>query len=187
MVRMPQVCADCLLVYNAQEHQRERAMREISLSKIAFLLAMVLSWGCCDSRSFTEVDSWYAPVPGGVGPYTSGISPIDDANMHEVVGARLTAAEAFLKDVSCVEISVEQAAELTGKPLPQAEGAKLFLVRGVCLRRDTGRFAVYVKGTELLVHHGCLGTGPVPMNRQPLVVQVQKRPVRVYVTCSMAE
>jgi hypothetical protein len=103
-----------------------------------------------------------------------------------VVAPRLADAEALLEDAAIVPLTSEDASELAGELLPEARGTAPFLVRGLCLQRTTGRFTVYLDGQSLVVHHGSLGSGSGLMERQPLVLQLDRAPIEVYVTCSMA-
>jgi len=97
----------------------------------------------------------------------------------------MTTAEEQLRDVTCVEISADRAAELTGHAMPP--GSSLFLVRAVYLNRGTGKFMAVPVGSELLVEHGSLGRSAIPMKRQVLVVRLSQKPETVYVSCSMDE
>jgi hypothetical protein len=46
---------------------------------------------------------------------------------------------------------------------------------------------VTVYEDRLVVHHGSLGSGGYPMSRQTLVLQLERIPAEVFVTCSMAK
>jgi hypothetical protein len=96
-------------------------------------------------------------------------------------------AERLLQDGSIVELTDQEAVELIGKVLPDALGTKPYLTRGLYLNRGTGRFSVYILEDQLVVHHGSLGSSPVAMKRQALVLQLEQSPAEVFVTCSIAK
>jgi len=104
-----------------------------------------------------------------------------------VVESKQAKAEELLEDVSIVELTDEQAAEFIGEPLPEAPGTKPYLTRGVYLARGTGSFSVTIYEGQLVVHHGSLGSGGYRMGRQALVLQLERAPAEVFVTCSMAK
>ena len=62
-----------------------------------------------------------------------------------------------------------------------------YLLRGLYLQEGTGSFIVYARDGQVLVHHGCLGRRPVPMNRTAVVARLSERPTEVYTTCTMDE
>jgi len=107
--------------------------------------------------------------------------------MHEVIESKQSDAERLLQDVAIVELTDQQAAEFIGQALPEAPGTKPYLVRGVYLNRETGGFSVYILEDQLLIRHSSLGSSPSPMKRQALVLQLERRPAEVFVTCSMAQ
>jgi hypothetical protein len=107
--------------------------------------------------------------------------------VHEVIEQNRPNAETLLKDVACVLLDDQQAETLIGEPVPDVPGTGAYLTRGVLLNRETGGFTVYVSGDQLVVYHRCLGRSAVPMSRQPLVLQLERKPSEIYVACSMAE
>jgi hypothetical protein len=156
-------------------------------SRALFVCIMVSGTliGCVSQRAWSTEDAWYRPRPSGtpVGEW----SELDRARIHEVVESKELVAEELLEDVAIVELTDEQAAELVGEALPDAPGTKPYLTRGVYLARGTGRFSVYTLDEQLVVHHGSLGSGGYPMSRQALVLQLERAPAEVFVTCSMAK
>ena len=153
----------------------------------ALLLAGATLYGCTsDRRAWTTQDSWYnAPPPET--PRRGEWEQLDRARIHEVLESRELQAEELLQDVSIVEVTAEQAAELIGATLPDQPDTQPYLTRGVYLNGGTGSFSVYLLEDQLLVHHGSLGHRAVPMKRQALVLQLEQEPQDVFVTCSMAE
>lgn len=156
------------------------------LSGVLILSAATLYRCTPDRRAWTTVDSWYnAPPPEA--PRRREWEGLDRARIHEVIESREPQAEELLQDVSIVELNCEQAAEFIGEALPEVPGTKPYLTRAVYLNRGTGGFSVYLLEDELLVYHRSLGRRAVPMKRQALVLQLERQPTQVFVTCSMAE
>jgi hypothetical protein len=154
----------------------------------ALLACIVLSGtlvGCISRRAWTTEDSWYNPPSQEV--LVGDGQRLDRARIHEVVESRHAEAEELLEDVPIVEISDEQAAAFVGQALPEASGTKPYLTRAVYLARGTGSFSVTVYEDRLVVHHGSLGSGGYRMGRQALVLQLERAPGEVFVTCSMAK
>jgi hypothetical protein len=141
--------------------------------------------GCIPRRAWTTEDSWYNPPSQGA--LVGQGQTLDRARIHEVAESRQAEAEELLEDVSIVEISDEQAAGFIGQALPEVAGTKPYLSRAVYLARGTGSFSVTVYGDQLAVHHGSLGSGGYRMGRQALVLQLERAPAEVFVTCSIAK
>jgi hypothetical protein len=135
--------------------------------------------------AWTSKDSWYADLPEGVSSWNW--PSLDRARIHEVIESREAKAEELLQDVSIVPLSSKEAAEFIGEELPGAPGTQPYLTRAVYLNRATGGFSVSILDDQLRVHHGSLGRRAVPMKRQALVLQLEREPAEVFVTCSMAE
>jgi len=91
-------------------------------------------------------------------------------------------AEMPVKPLSAGELS-----NLTGMDAQPDPGMQFYLVRAVYLNEGTGGFHINRVGSQVEVHHTCLGRHAVPMKRAALVVQLGEPPSEVYVTCSMAE
>jgi hypothetical protein len=163
------------------------AMRE-SKATVGLILLLVGLLGCTQTqrhRSWSSADSWFHP-PGDWLRFRQAES-LPATNVVEVLPDRLVAAEEQLRDVACVAVSSDRAADLTGQKIEAGAGAALFLVRAVYLSRATGRFSVVPVGRDLLVEHGSLGRSAVPMQRQALVVRLPREPEVVYVSCEMDE
>jgi hypothetical protein len=169
---------------------RTRPNRASAIGKTACIAVLALAsvWLlCCKEtrKSAASTDSWYDPPKDWTRFREARGLP--DSDIAEVVAEQSATAEEQLKDIACVEIPEDRAAELTGRPMPAGEGTSLFLVRAVCLNRGTGKFMAVLAGDSLLVKHGSLGRSAVPMKRQPLVLRLPRKPETVYVSCSMAE
>jgi hypothetical protein len=140
---------------------------------------------CISRRAWTTEDSWYnPPSQGALAGQGQGL---DRARIHEVVESRQPEAEELLENVSIVELTDEQAAGFIGQALPEVAGTKPYLSRAVYLARGTGSFSVTVYEDQLVVHHGSLGSGGYRMGRQALVLQLERAPAEVFVTCSMTK
>lgn len=156
----------------------------IRLFFVCFLSIIPLLAGCRDDRAASSVDSWYNPPPPKTYPLT-GWKVLDFKQLHQVAADQQAAAEKLLETTAALEITPQQAADLTGQPLPAIPGIKPYLTRGVYLNR--GGFSVYWRNDQLLISHASMGHNPVPMKRQALVLQLAQPPAEVFVTCSMAE
>lgn len=89
-------------------------------------------------------------------------------------------ADVFRREATAQRAAAKEAEDLLGKLKP-------YLVRAVVLWEGTGAFSAYWKDSSLWIHHGCLGRSAAPMKRRPLVVLLEKKPISVYNSVSMAE
>ncbi len=112
---------------------------------------------------------------------------LDENRFQAIEASRELEAEQMLADVSCRELTGEEAGRFLGKAFEASPGGKSYLVRGVYLNRGNGNFSIYAKDDDLFVDHGSLGHHAVPMKRQCLVIFLEQAPKRVFVTCHMAE
>ena len=138
--------------------------------------------GAADHRAFTTADPWY--TGGGMDP---GATPLDQDRFGPVRSELQPEAQAELADVPFKGISPADAARFLGRPMPAGETDVYVLLRAVALNEGTGRFTIGLKKGSVLVHHGSLGRGPVPMTRKALVAVLPALPERVLVSCSMAQ
>ena len=162
-------------------------MRETNATVVLSLFLVGLL-GCAQTqthRAWSSADSWFHPPDDWLRFRQAQGLPATD--VVEVLPDRLLAAEEQLRDVACVAVSSERAADLTGQKIEAGAGTTLFLVRAVYLNRATGSFSVIPVSRELLVEHGSLGRSAVPMKRQALVVRLPRNPEVVYVSCEMDE
>ena len=166
-------------------------MRKL-ISVLPLLVLLFLAVGGCglglfsSSRpAWTSKDSWYADLPEDVSSWSW--PSLDHARIHEVIEPREAKAEELLEEVAIVPLTREEATEFLGEELSDVPGAEPYLTRGIYLNRATGSFSVYILEDQLRIHHRSLGRRAVPMKRQALVLQLERKPAEVYVTCSMAE
>lgn len=152
---------------------------------LSLFLTLVL-FGCGRQKAWTTEDSWYNPPPEEKARL-SDWQRVDASRVYEVIEPKIAEAEVLLAEVPFVQLSEREAVAFAGKELGEAPGTRPYLVRGLYLNRITGKFIVYTKDGQLRVHHGSMGRQAVPMQRQPLVVQLEQTPAAVYVTVSMVE
>lgn len=164
---------------------RSRMKAELLLTCVWLAGSLFLA-GCGRQQASIAKDAWYTGLPPGEPPYYDW-SKLDSARVHEVVESRQPDAEELLRDVAVQELTTQQAEAFIGGALPDLAGTKPYLTRGLVLNRGLGRFTVYVLEDQLLVHHSSLGSSPVPMTRQALVLQLEQSPKTVSVYCKMAE
>jgi hypothetical protein len=151
---------------------------------VAFVGLSVLAAGGCrlDERAWTKADSWYRPTDGRAVARDGAELPV-----HEVQEGRIPAACSRLENASWVTLEPDDASDLVGTALTPAAGQQFYLVRAVFLNRGTGGFSAWRANECLYVHHGSLGHFPVPMKRTALVLELDRAPKDVYISCSMAE
>jgi hypothetical protein len=157
----------------------------------AAFLVLLLAIGCSHTTeqtntAWTSKGSWYRE-PATDLLWQLQEAPLDRTRFAGVQLSKETVAENLLADAPFCPIDPEQAGELLAKELESDNESEFYLLRGVYLHDGTGSFVVYVKESNVLVHHGCLGRNPVPMKRRAIVALLPNRPTEVYVTCSMDE
>ena len=141
------------------------------------ILALVVVAGCTGGSSpWTTIDSWYREAPD----QTSGVwRKLPLSRVHMVDRERLAEAENLLIEDSAILVSAETAERLTKSKL--GPGLHV-LVRGLCLNcAGTGRFSVSVAEGAISVIHSSLASRPLPMNRWPLVLDLDSVPLEVFV------
>jgi hypothetical protein len=89
----------------------------------------------------------------------------------------------LLAQKSWVPLEEEQVEQMTGGKI---KGGKAFLVRALCANKATGAFSVWESNNVVVVMHSSLGSGPGLMERQPLVIHLEKCPKDVFVGLSIA-
>jgi hypothetical protein len=156
------------------------------LSSVLILAGVMLCSCAANRRAWTTKDSWYNALPPEA-PAWWEWDKLDRARIHEVIDAKGPQAEELLQNVPILVLSAEQASELIGKTLPEVPGTQPYLTRGVYLNRGTGAFSVSILEDQIRVDHSSLGRSAVPMKRLALVLQLERKPTEVFITCSMAE
>ncbi len=131
-------------------------------------------------------DSWYRE-PEEISYIEFYEHPLSREAFAAVAESEQERAQARLKESAFVEIAEAEAREWAGAALPIQAEKRFFLVRGLFYNRDTGEFALYRRAGKLLVHHTSLGHGIFPMQRRALVVQLDRPPREVYVSCDINE
>lgn len=141
----------------------------------------------CNQQGATD-DSWYRSPPEGNPLWHWEGEKIPQTHIHIVIKSKKQETEKLLENISILEITIQQATEFIGKPLPEIVGIKPYLVRGVYYGDDikTGRFSAYLLHNQLRIHYGALGDWKPAMQRQVLVIQLERMPSVVFITLSMA-
>jgi len=139
-----------------------------------------------DHRAFTATDAWYRPTPLELITAANHIR-LEKDDLALVTDAKQAEAQASLKDAPFRTLSLKEAEDLLGKPMEKPVGRHLVLLRAVILNEGTGAYDVSWRDGVAMVHHGCLGRHPAPMNKRTLVARLPGIPKEVYVDCSMAE
>lgn len=152
---------------------------------VCVLLAGLLA-GCRGAFTPVELDDWYRAPPEEHQFYWNW-PELDPARIHIVPEGQQASAQRLLERDALVEITMQQAAEFLGHAFSAAPGATPYLVRGLYQNPGTGKYVVYVGENQIVVHHGSLGRSAPPMARQALVLQLEKRPVEVYVVSSVSQ
>jgi len=117
----------------------------------------------------------------------SGWVRLAQENIFEVQNGALTAAVGELESVPVKRITQIQAEQLVGKTYRAKPGNDAYLVRAVRVLSKTGLFIVQVKADALHVGHVSLGSGQTPLFKSALVVNLAKKPRRVFIEVSVAE
>jgi hypothetical protein len=149
------------------------------------LSGVLMNCGRSTGRTSASHDAWFRAPPSENPLYWTWPVLAPD-RIHEVVEDKQPEAQGLLEEVAVVELSDAQAAEFTGKPLPKAPGTTPYLVRAL-YQILPGKYSVHAMGDRLTVHHGALGHSSPPARRHALVLQLEQRPVEVYVMSSVAE
>jgi hypothetical protein len=99
----------------------------------------------------------------------------------------MEAAEELLRLASVVSLDEERAQNLTGEPTTTASGTP-YLVRGVGAARGRLPLSVSVRPTgEIWVGGEAISPiCPVPRERRPIVVWLERQPGEVFVTFSVS-
>ena len=162
--------------------------RKLALSAIlvAGLMVLLLMYSR-PQRVWTTEDPWLCDVPAELpqkwGPEWQEVSY---KHTNAVPNANFPVAERLLTDRAWYELSPAEVEELIGRERTVKDRAP-YLVRAVFLSDEAGQYHITRFKGHVHVHHGCLGSRPVPMRRQALILFLPQEPTAVYSTCSMAE
>jgi hypothetical protein len=135
-------------------------------------------------RRLAQAQRWYRP--SSEAPADLDWQELDPARVHRVVKDKQPEAIKMLEEVAVVELAAEQATEYVGEPLPEAPGARPYLVRSL-VKFLPGVYSVRVADGHLDVSHRSLGRGPVQMSRHAVVLQLDRKPDEVYTGTSAAQ
>src|SRR5262245_4159722 len=139
--------------------------------RVLLLLAIFAAVACAGHRAWTTADSWYRPRPTG-----DPVMAPAEIQVTVVPEAARGIAEAMLTNQPWVALSDAEAQGLSGAAVEHDPQTQLYLLRSVYLNESTGAFQVSQHGTQLEVHHGCLGRRAVPMKRAAVIVQLHEPP-----------
>lgn len=112
---------------------------------------------------------------------------LPNTEWSQVTRERIDEAVDQLRDTAAVEISRDRARELIGPRVSEANGVRLFLVRGVEFGQGGSVFRIYQLNGEIWVTSGILSGRDLPMHPSPVVVALAAPPARVYVSASIAQ
>src|SRR5207302_4140316 len=116
-----------------------------------------------DDRAFTAADAWYRPPPIEL-LVAHDLTPLDKRDFALVTDTKQAEAQAKLEDALWKKLSPQEAKDLLGKPIGGQHVGELVLLRAVSLNESNGTFDVGWRDGMVVVHHGCLGHHPAPMN-----------------------
>lgn len=141
---------------------------------IAAALALLV---CCTHLKELPRDGWHHPSPVGLIPSLNRIASVDVLPVDEM---RLATALERLNEPQIIQVSVEEAEDLTRKNL---DGDTFLLSRGLCVGCKTGSFAVYTDGEVMVVDHVSLAARNARPTRWPIIVRSVHIPNTLYVQC----
>ena len=149
------------------------------------LIALAAAGAGVDSP-WTQRDTWYTGFPQGESPFQSW-DPVSPYLYFPVDTDAAAEAEGLLRDVSFTLVGAAQASRFGSTRVSSPAGRQPYLLRGVLLNEQTGRFSLYSSGNRLLVSHDSLGQSPLRMRRRPLVAYLSAPPSELFVVCGMDE
>ena len=119
---------------------------------------------------------------------------VADSRWKPVVSTKIPEAESALATTSSVLLNDAQVLEFTGESAPQdTSTARPYLLRYVVAAKykQIDKFWVDVhtrsRNADVWIASGAIGTCPVAMRRQPIVVWLDNPPHEVFVTFGVAE
>lgn len=154
-----------------------------------FLCLLVSLMGCASyhSNMTNEHGEWMtkSPVDEFYDSTEQNILPL--SHIKEVISEYKPKAEALLKSHSLLAISSTDAEKFIGaKPsIPPRNSA--YLVRGICQHKEAGGFTCILYKRMLWVGYTAMGSRDYPKEKQPIVVYLETKPKKVFVTASMAK
>jgi len=102
---------------------------------------------------------------------------------RSVSESRLSRARTLLQTNSAVQVTIEEARDLTGEFIFDESKGKTYLLRAVADANGTFPVESSVRPNgDIWTGGGANSKCPVPMRRRPVVAQLEKAPANVYVT-----
>jgi len=102
---------------------------------------------------------------------------------RSVSESRLSRARTLLQTNSVVQVTIEEACDLTGEFIFDESKGKTYLLRVVVDANGTFPVEPSVRPNgDIWTGGGANSKCPVPMRRRPIVAQLEKAPGNVYVT-----
>ena len=141
---------------------------------LSFLLVIFPVYGICSDISWdTGYPSWNY--------WHKDVTEISYETVYEVQEALQTSVIEKLDRVELIQLTLVEAQQLTGMKYESEIEAEPFLVRSIYMHEFTGEYRIYIFEGELLVTHESLGA-QIPVSKRGLVVNLAKRPRKIFVT-----
>ena len=113
--------------------------------------------------------------------------PLTADHLVPVAPPERPAATSRLRDASIVPLAGAEAVALTGGHGIALTGVRAYLVRAVAKNETSGAFEARLCGPTLWISHGSLGHVVPPSTRAPVVVFLDRAPIDLFVSWSMAQ
>ena len=110
---------------------------------------------------------------------------LDRSRNHAVLSTMMDEALKMVDKVPIAKVTTEKAHELSGGLARANSSGDLFVIRALSFN-PWGKFDVYVMKDQLWLENYALGTSS-RMKRTALIVQLDRQPTHVFVTCGIAE
>lgn len=130
-------------------------------------------------------DKWITELPEHC-LHNLNMPRISDVDLMEVPKSRFYVAENRLENSEYIDLHEMLARYYLGDFYSKPESKTPFLVRAVYSNGGTGKFNAYWCGNDLVIGHSSLGKS-WREERSVLVINLAKKPEKVFVTMSMAE
>lgn len=138
-----------------------------------------------DESDVKDKDSWYTDIPKDL-LELPGKHLLESERIHRVMSSMQVQAQAQLGSKPLIEIDSDRAKQLLGYSPNRVEGTRLYLVRSVVMSISNG-YWIHTFKDYLFIHHASLAQTTPPMFKQALILQLEKEPIHVFVTCSYAK
>jgi hypothetical protein len=151
------------------------------IAALSLLVTSSILLGNCSSAKKSEVEEWYAPAPRAIARDLFALPEI--ASLPVQASARDRAINMVVA-APAVPLGRDEASSLAGKTLPDGTH---YLLRGLCLGCEGGRFRTYTDGQRVLVANHSLAGPKVKPRRWPVIASLDRKPEIVYVAYSAAQ